>query len=745
MNKTNQKDRFIWAAVLSMAVVRTYCTMLKFSNIYPFGADTFLRSDMGMQYADFLSFVRNSAFSEKIYSFSKSFGGQTWALMAYYGFSPFNILLYTFPAEKIELSICLMVGAKFVFMALAAYIYFDSHYENSPANRTFAFSYAVYPYFVRYYFNTIWFDVFALLPLLILAVERVIDSNKNGKGLFIFFYVWALVSNYYVCYIASVFILLYFVFYVFAVQGMGIKLAVKKVFEMAYCVAVSVMLAAPVLIPSFIQLVNGKFNDLAGFDRSFTDGVYNILMSLVSCFDGTYMIDNIPQFAFSSLAVLLMIALMVNGTVSLKYRLSALGFMAFMGAGLYIGGRYYMWHGFSWPEGFPFRNTFVYAFLLILLCRYSFEKLDFRTAVKTIVLGGGFYAACVVYYIRFNYLRWSAWSSELTLLAVTAALVMMALTFRWEKTAKNLLCILLVTLSVINGCQHIRGEKLLNDSVNPTKAGGEYEYNYTAVSTALRNTDEGFYRMEDLSARIYNQPMGLGYYGVNHFSSTYDKQSQEIAAHYGYGVSMYTTLYRLNRLLPDSFMGMKYFLCEDIWNVSDRCEVLLENEDTSERNSYKNPYYIPVIFTGYTNIIENNPDGNLHINNMFSALTGISVLDKAGETDYDKLLTASEKIRENAAEIISEKGAVIKLTATGKYMLSTIMYEDSWNIWVNGRKVQPQLFMEHFLSVPLAEGECDVTMLYIPRGLVPGICFMTLGIAVLLAVPFINKKIKKGE
>ena len=190
-------------------------------------------------------------------------------------------------------------------------------------------------------------------------------------------------------------------------------------------------------------------------------------------------------------------------------------------------------------------------------------------------------------------------------------------------------------------------------------------------------------------------------------------------------------------------MGMKYFLCDDIWNVSDRCEILLENEDTSERNSYKNPYHIPVIFTGDTNIIENNPDGNLHINNMFTTLTGISVLDKTGETDYDKLQTASEKIRENAADVISENGAVIKLTATGEYLLSTIMYEDSWNIWVNGKKVQPQLCMEHFLSVPLTEGECEVTMLYIPRGLVPGICFMALGIAVLLAMPFINKKIKK--
>ncbi|MBR5521570.1 MAG: YfhO family protein [Oscillospiraceae bacterium] len=739
MNNQKHKDRLIWGVLLSLTVACAYCLMMKICGIYPFGADTFLRVDMGMQYADFLSFVRNSSFLEKIYSFSKSVGGQTWALMAYYGFSPFNLILYLLPAQKIELAIFIMVGAKFVFIALAAYIFFCAHYENNMANRAFSLAYAIYPYFVRYYFNTLWFDVFALLPLLLLATERVVDSRKNAKPMFIILYVWSLVSNYYVSYMVSLFVLLYFVFYCFAVQGVSLKQMIKKAMEMAASVAVSLSLAAPVLIPAFNQLVKGKFNDLAGFNRGFTDGVYNVLMSVVSCFDATYMIDNIPQFTFSSLAVLLIIALIVNNKIPLKYRISSVLFMGFMGAGLYMSGLYYAWHGFSWPEGFPFRNTFVYAFLLVMLCRRSLEKLDFKTAVKTLVLGGGFYALCFVYYIKFNYLRWSSWSSELTAAAVAVALMAMLVTFRYEKVAKNMLCVLLVALSVVNGCRHIRGEKLLNDSVNPTKAGGEYEYNYTAVADAMTHTEEGFYRMEDLSARIYNQPMGLNYYGINHFSSTYDKQSQEIAAHYGYGVSMYTTLYRLNRLLPDSFLGMKYFICEDIWNISDKCDFIYDGE----RNLYYNPYHIPVVFTGITNAIENNPDGDLHIDNMFMTLTGISVLDD-GEVNYENLATASEILRNNAA-VVEENGALLKATATGEYLLTTIMYEDSWHIWVNGEKVQQEKFMEHFISVPLAEGQCDVTMIYIPDGILQGLGLM-VSVAVMLAKGFIiKKKIVKGD
>ena len=68
MNNQKHKDRLIWGVLLSLTVACAYCLMMKICGIYPFGADTFLRVDMGMQYADFLSFVRNSSFLEKIYS-----------------------------------------------------------------------------------------------------------------------------------------------------------------------------------------------------------------------------------------------------------------------------------------------------------------------------------------------------------------------------------------------------------------------------------------------------------------------------------------------------------------------------------------------------------------------------------------------------------------------------------------------------------------------------------------------------
>ena len=52
--------------------------------------------------------------------------------------------------------------------------------------------------------------------------------------------------------------------------------------------------------------------------------------------------------------------------------------------------------------------------------------------------------------------------------------------------------------------------------------------------------------------------------------------------------------------------------------------------------------------------------------------------------------------------------------------------------------------MEHFLSVPLAEGENHIVMYYVPDGLACGLLLMFAGAVVTLSV-FIEQKHKKRQ
>ena len=149
-----------------------------------------------------------------------------------------------------------------------------------------------------------------------------------------------------------------------------------------------------------------------------------------------------------------------------------------------------------------------------------------------------------------------------------------------------------------------------------------------------------------------------------------------------------------------------------------------------------------MVFSGCTNKVEFINYYPQHIERMLYTLTGEKVLNDDYSTNYDALEKASETIRNNAAEILYENGGIIRLKVSGEYLLSTIMYDENWHIWVNARKTAPEKFMEYFLSVPVG-GSAEVTMIYIPRGFVPGLLIMAAALCFPAVKRYKNKEKKK--
>ena len=733
INKLNSK-KIYWGIYAAAAAFAGYCIMLYFSNIYPFGTDTILRVDLGIQYSDFLLFFKNSSLPEKLYSFSKGLGGNTLGLMAYYTLSPFNILLYFFADYNIETAVFFIIGLKFSFMAVSAYRYFSSRWESNVANASFGFMYAMFPYFARYYFNLIWMDVFAVLPLLILGTERIIQGK--GKKIFIIFYTWALVSNYYITYMASIFILVYFFFCAFADYESGFRDTVKRIIDMAYSVMVSAMISAPVLIPAYCQLAKGKLTERVAFERS--NPIFPLDVSFVSIFEGTYMYEHIPQLLFTIGCVLLIFVFCLSREIKLKYKVAAISFLGLMVYSLYNPLLYYIFHGFSWPEGFPYRHIFIYAFLLLQICRAGFEKLNFKNGIISLVPFGAVIFAGNWFYKNYDYLPWSSHSLKQTYIVAGVCAVLIFSMAVLKDRAKNMLCLALAAFTLFNSCWYMKGEKDLHASVHGVKPAGEYMESYIATSEALEAIqDDAFYRTEDVSARPYNQPMALGYYGINHFSSTYDADAQHLMEHFDSPAMMYTTFYEGNNILQDSLLGIKYVLARPSRKVHPDYEQVY----AGEKNTYLNPYALPLLFTADTNQVSYSDNGQEHIANMFSAVAGVEVLTENG-VDNAKLSHATEKVQQRAATVQKQNGNSIKCTATGKYLLSTIMYDESWHIRVNGKKVQQEKFMDYFISVPLEDGDNIIEMIYIPQGFTAGCMLMGCGI-IIIASELIKKRIDK--
>lgn len=722
----------ILAAVITLAGLSF---VLWRANLYPFGSDTILRIDLGTQYVDFIMFFNNSTLREKLYSFSKGFGGPVTGLIAYYALSPFNLILQLF-RKNMEMAVFLTVAAKFVFMGQGAYRYLNRHFEDKKINLVFMMIYTFYPYFIRYYFNVIWMDCFALLPFLLLMTENVIDG-KGRKG-FIILYTYALLANYYIAYMLSIFIRMYFFWYSVMKCRYSLKYTVQRTITMASCVAISFMLVSPVLLPTAYQLFSGKLSDSMGFGR--TKPMFNILTIFLAFFDGAHFVDSLPVFAAGVCTVFLLFAFFLSP----KSRNSediGLGLMlAVLAASMYFPLLYLVWHGFSWPVGFAPRSTCAYAIVFMIICRKSVGYLDSKAAVRTLVPVVPLYMACAVFFMKTPHLPWSRSILFATILSLTVSVFAFVLMLKNEKLAKNLFCTAMAVLIVINSSIHMNRERAFQ-TVESDRLYN-YEANMALIDYAKSQIDDdGFYRMEDLQSRVFNQPMGAGYYGVNHFSSTYDLRQLEMFEHFGYQSSFYSTIYTCSNPVTDSLFGIKYLLSKNADNSPAGYVMLAEGE----KNVYYNPNHFPMAFVGNTARIDYSDDWKQHVNNMTAALTGYTVTDAAGNIDFDSLRSVAEILQANAAKVISHDGCKLEFAASGNYLLTTIMYDDCWQIEVDGIAVRPEKFMEYFIAVPLNSTDtCNVTMTYVPQGFIAGVALMTLAIVIIMINCYISYKNKRG-
>ncbi len=731
--KIKSSRRAAYAALTAVIAAAGLCIMLACSNYFPFGTDSILVIDLGTQYTDFLLFFKNSTLMEKLYSFQKGFGGPAVGMLSYYTLSPFNFIAYFFRDADVETAVFCIILAKFIFMALAAYRYFSHHYENRPLNTAFALAYAFYPFFTRLFYHILWLDCFRLLPLLVLACERVID--KKGRGLFVGLYCYALISNYYIAFMCSIFILLYFFWYC-AINSKTINDILAAAADMAIAVLQAVMLCAPVLLPSLVQLFSGKLT--AGHSTpNWGENLFSVPAALATFFDGT-VFYRVPQLAGSLVFLLFMAVYFCRKDITAKEKAVTALFYRFMVFSLYNGVLYHIWHGFAQPMDFPYRHTFAYAFLLLFICRKAVENIDvsraFRGTAGFVMLAGGILLAMK------GKIRLPGSTVAFSAVLCTVCLVAFILSATDRKKTNILLSAVVVFAALSNGCAYMKAEKDIYCGLYPPLPAGEYRENYQQVTAALGKTgDAGFYRVADITARDYNQPMGTGYYGTNHYSSTFDSVQKQMFVHFGYRDTYYSTIYDHSHVVTDSLFGIKYLLSSETDSYDSHYPLL----DKGERNLYTNPYALPLLFTGDTAAVEYSQDGLYHADNMFFALTGHKVLNYDKSVDYASLQAASSQLQAQSATDIKENGAVLKFTARGKYLLSTIIYDENWHIKVNGRAVQSLRFMEHFLAFPLEEGRCTVQMVYIPGGFVPG-CVMCITAAVWLFICHnINRKKKE--
>ena len=206
------ENKYILLAGLGAAVVMLSLYII--FQITPFGDNTIYKSDLYHQYGPLFTelYDRLSSGESLVYSWNSGLGGPFIGNFFNYLSSPFGFLVLLFEHNGTFDAVAIMIFAKAVLCSTSmAYYLKKSQKYDGPMLIAFGVMYAFTAYFIAYYWNIMWMDSLYLFPLVILGIEKIINSGKCAN--YIAALAITMITSYYIAYMVCIFACLYFIYY----------------------------------------------------------------------------------------------------------------------------------------------------------------------------------------------------------------------------------------------------------------------------------------------------------------------------------------------------------------------------------------------------------------------------------------------------------------------------------------------------------------------------------------------------
>ena len=483
---------------------------------YPVGENQIMVIDSWHQYYPFLQELHYKLqHGESIfYSWDMGMGSNFFLIMAYYAFSPIYLLSVIFPKEYLREFMLLATAIKIAFAGAFFSIYLKNIFKKEDYTITgFGLLYAFCGFAMGYYWNIMWLDAMALLPLIILGLNRLIDGE--GVVLYIVTLALAIISNFYIGFFICEFILFYFfILYFTKTEGFSFEKLVKKTFEVAFYSILAVGVAAIVLLPTFrgLQLsyaVNSTFP--ATFKTYFS--MLEILNNMLIGSEPTVK-AGLPNVYSSFIAIYLLGFFYVSTNVSIKEKVFSFLLITFFMLSFNINYLNYIWHGFHFPNEVPYRFSFIFSFLII---GWAYQGLQNKDTIPRRNIW--FIGIALMGYLIVNETLELKDVVFYTSMGALALYSLLFLSYRYERIKPRIFAIGLSIMLI--------GEVLFSGIMGTATTGGSgrasYPYLGDEVKSAVQSlyaTDDSAYRMDMVKWYSTNDPALYGYRGVSLFSST---------------------------------------------------------------------------------------------------------------------------------------------------------------------------------------------------------------------------------
>ena len=565
-------------------------------GIFPFGEESFLRTDMYHQYAPFFSEFRHKLAEggSLLYSWDIGLGVNFAALYAYYLASPLNWLLILCPGkyviEFMTAAIVLRIGL--AGLSFTCYLRKRSGVPDFGAC-FFGIFYALSGYMAAYSWNIMWLDCIVLFALILLGLEQLVREKKGL--LYCISLALSILSNYYISIMICMFMVIYFAVLMVLdwenfKDGWG-----KCIGLFAGCSLLAGGLAAAVLLPEIFAL-----QSTASGEMSFPQTVesYFSIVDMLARHIGNVQVEigleHWPNIYCGTAVLMLFLLYLVCRNISLREKAVYCSLLLFFLTSFSVNVLNFIWHGFHYPNSLPARQSFIYIALMLTVCFQAYRNLDrfsdrsilaaFLGAVSFVLLSQKFREGDEAYHFAVFY-------GAVFFLAVYAGLmVLYRRRGQGERGRKRAALAALLTLFTV--CV----EAAVNTTCTSvtTTSRTAYTADNEAVETlaASLKGSADFYRIEKTDQRTKNDGAWMHFPSVSLFSSMAHADVTEFMKSLGCEGS--TNAYSITGSTPfvDCLLSVKYAFYPREQSM-DRLEYVQDYQGTY---LYANRYALPLGF-----------------------------------------------------------------------------------------------------------------------------------------------------
>ena len=610
-----QDNKYIIIAFLSAAA--TMAVIYICNQMIPFGNKTILRMDLYHQYGPLFAELYERVMNGDGFEYSWVSGLGSCFLGNYFNYlsSPIGAIVLFFGHANITEAIGAMILIKAALSA-ATFTYYikRSLASHNYVSCSFGVFYAFCGYMLAYYWNVMWLDAMVLLPIVLLGIERIINHGKmatyvTGLALSMF-------SNYYMSFMLCIFSVIYFLYYYatnYTFSSVVNKPYAKKhkdtlavmfnnrflrsgtIFAVGSLCAAGLM--AVILLPVYSILqecsaTSGKFptelESYFTFFDFFANHFANLTTTIRSSGD-----DVLPNVYCGVLTMILAPLFFFTKSISKKEKITTLILLVTLYASFNLNFLNYIWHGLHFPNDLPYRFSFIYSFILLVIAYKTFLRLN---EFSTKQIGVAAVALIVFVFITEKITSKNVGTGAVLLTLVLTILYVVVLTIFKDKRYQTISVAALLLICVCS-------EAIMCDTSTVSITVDKDPYvsdldEFNEMKEKLDTAENGeFYRMELTNLRTRMDPSWYYYNGVSVFSSmAYEKLAnlQDRLGMMSNTINSYT--YNPQSPVYNMMFSLKYIVNNSATDILSTSPNYTQKFADKLFQAYENNYYLPIAY-----------------------------------------------------------------------------------------------------------------------------------------------------